>query len=96
MASKAYLRKNKQKRTERARKGAIAKFEKYKQMHNPVVVGGCKTYGNLGERHIELLDCGDESMVWIRIDGKLYCPRTMRGFASIMNRWCWRKGKTNS
>ncbi len=92
MASPTYLRKKAKQRQERASKGGNARFEKYKKLHNPVVVGGCTTWGSLGKHTIELLDCGDEQMVWIRIDGELHTPRTMRGFLSVMSHWFYKKG----
>jgi hypothetical protein len=57
------------------------------------VVGGCHTYGNLGTHHIEVLTGEDPTHVWLRIDGELRTPRTMRGFVSVLSRWFYEKGK---
>ena len=56
------------------------------------VVGGCHTYGSLGEHHIELLACDDPEHVWIRVDGEMRCPRTMRGFMAVLSDWFYWKG----
>ena len=91
MASNTYLRKKKQSRTDRARKGGNARFEKYKSMHDPVPVGGFTTWGIMGDHVIRLLDCGDDSVVWIEVDGQIRAPRTLTGVKRIVSEWIWRK-----
>jgi len=56
------------------------------------VVGGCRTYGSLGDHHIELLACDDPTHVWLRIDGELRTPRTMRGFKAVLADWFYQRG----
>jgi hypothetical protein len=94
MASASYIRKKQERASERGRKGAYARFEKHKQSLGEFrVVGGCRTYGNLGKHHIELLACDDPECVWIRVDGRMRCPRTMRGFKAVMSEWFYGKAK---
>lgn len=57
------------------------------------VVATVITSGSLGIHLIELLDCGEPMLVWIRFDEKIYRPRTARGFVSLLGRWIWKKGK---
>ena len=60
------------------------------------VVGGFTTWGSMGEHVIEVLACDDPSHAWIRVDGWLRQPRTMRGLHSVLSRWVYKtrtKGK---
>ena len=92
MASYTYLRKKRGERVARASKGGAARFEKYKTMHDPIIVGGFKTFGSLGDHTVEILDFGDPSKVWIRVDGGgLRQPRTSGGVVRILGEWLWRK-----
>jgi len=54
------------------------------------VVAEVHTSGSLGAHHIELLDCGEPVVVWVRMNGKIYRPRTARGFVSLLRRWLWK------
>jgi hypothetical protein len=98
MASESYLRRKRKATSERnsirGKYGNKVKAElRMERGRNLEVVGGCRTYGSLGEHHIELLACDDPAHVWIRVDGHLRCPRTMRGFKSVMSDWFYKKEK---
>lgn len=95
MASHSYIRKKQKKLSEiNSKKGKFGNEVKRKLMQERAaplkVVGGLRTYGNMGEHHIQLLDGGDESQIWIVVDGEIRTPRTMIGFFSVMNRWVWK------
>lgn len=92
MASTSYLNKKRRELSERnSRRGKYGNEVKRRIMHergnDGIVVGGFETWGNMGEHTIELIDCGDESMLWIRVDGELKMPRTMRGVRAVITKW---------
>lgn len=93
MASIRYIEQKRKRNSERGRYGnavkaqrRIAKAEKMR------VVGKVVTSGSLGDHTIELLDCGESMVVWVRVDGKIKRPRTARGFVSLLGRWIWKAG----
>ena len=53
------------------------------------VVGTMRTDGIFGDHLIELIDCGDEEFLWIRVDGALRRPRTCAGVGRIIKGWIW-------
>ena len=74
----------------RGKYGNAVKAKKRMAEAEPMrVVAEVRTSGSLGEHHIQLLDCGEPLMVWIRMDGTIYRPRTARGFVSLLGRWLW-------
>lgn len=88
MASASYIGKRKAEAVRRGRMGVAARRARMLEQAAPLrVVGGIHTSGCLGEHHIELLDGGDESRVWIRVDGSLRTPRTLRGVVRVLSGW---------
>ena len=59
------------------------------------VVGGFTTFGSMGDHTVELLACDDPIHVWIRVDGELRTPRTMRGMHSVLSRWVYKTRRMN-
>ena len=94
MASTSYLNKKRKEASARnSQRGILGNKVKARlrmeRGSDLVVVGGMTTWGSMGEHTIELLACDDPTHVWIRVDGELRQPRTMRGFFSVLNKWAW-------
>ena len=91
MAGARYLQQKRKRNSERGKYGNKVKRQKRIALGSEMrVVAEVRTSGTLGEHHIELLDCGEPMMVWVRMNGKIYQPRTARGFVSLLGRWLWR------
>lgn len=96
MPSKSYIAQQRKKASRKGRLGARARQQKIAAEGREMqVVGGCTTWGVLGEHTIELLAGDDSRCAWIRVDGRTRTPRTLRGFASILSRWLWRHTPKN-
>lgn len=80
------------KRSEQGKYGNEVKRKRMRERAIPLeVVGTIRTTGNMGDHFIEILDGGDESHVWLRVDGELRKPRTMNGVHRILSKWIWRE-----
>ena len=94
MASFTYLREKENERKSRASKGGDAKFRNHCEVGGKLeVVGGLTTFGSLGEHRIEVLACEDPTHFWVRVDGKMRCPRTERGFKATVSQWLFKASK---
>lgn len=92
MASDNYLQKRKKALSERnSKRGKLGNEAKRRMMKErgevSNVVGGFTTFGCMGDHTVELLDCGDEVAVWIRVDGEIRAPRTIRGVRAVLAKW---------
>ena len=94
MASASYIRKKRERAKERSKLGVAARRAKMQERGSDLEVAGTiTTTGNLGNHFIEILACDDPVHVWLRVDGELRRPRTLRGVVRVLAGWIWRKYK---
>jgi hypothetical protein len=97
MASTAYLRRKRaevsSRNSERGKASARKRRERMEEAGSGLsVTGRMETSGSFGNHVIELLACDDPTHVWLRVDGKLRCPRTCDGVKRVVGEWIWEKG----
>lgn len=92
MASKRYIAKKLKAHSELQSKRGIRGNEVKRQRRIEraeamKVVGGFRTFGSMGEHLVEILDCGDNTHNWLRVDGVIRQPRTPGGIRKILAEW---------
>ena len=93
MPSDSYIRKRRKIAKEKSKLGVEARRRKREAEASEMrVTGVVKTSGIFGEHEVQFLDFGDERLGYVRVDGELRRPRTVRGFEKTMDKWLWKKG----
>lgn len=85
--SPSYWKRLKEKRIELSRKGVEARERKrLDQVREAREVGRVTFSGTMfgGEHNIRCLDSGDETRLWIEIDGQAHRTRTWRGVMKMV------------
>jgi len=91
MHSRKYIENKRKRNSDRGKYGNEVKRQMMIDRGSEMrVVATVRTSGSLGDHLIELLDCGEPMLVWVRMDDRIYRSRTARGFVSLLGRRMWK------